>query len=67
MKGLKYLNIEPLNTKELHEIGGGESGWYYVAKFARIAYEIQAFPVTVITSGSFMDEPGAGGYMGTKL
>jgi len=66
MKELKTIKLEQLNAKELQEIGGGESGWYYMAKFARVVYEIQILPVTIITSGSFMDEPGAGGYMGSK-
>ena len=38
MKNLKTYRVSPLNTKDIYETNGGETGWYYLAREARRCY-----------------------------
>ena len=40
MKNLENFKVEELNSIELSFVNGGESGWYYAARHAKINYLI---------------------------
>ncbi len=65
MKNLENYGVLELSTLDKKNINGGDLGWGDWIAIAELAYDAISYAVDVIAESG--QQPGANGYMGSKI